>query len=78
LAKKAQVSLTKIENTKLQLVIKDNGVGIDFEKMKAEKRGAGLKNIERRVKLLNGEYKLESKPNKGVKYTIIVPLENIQ
>jgi PAS domain S-box-containing protein len=79
-ANKAEVSITKTKtpNNKLLLIIKDNGVGIDFEKMKREKRGAGLKNIERRVKLLNGHYKLESKPNKGVKYTIEVPLETIQ
>lgn len=77
-ATKAEASLDKTRKNELKFIIKDDGVGINFDKIKAEKRGAGLKNIERRVKLLNGNYKLESEPNKGVKYTIEVPLENIQ
>jgi PAS domain S-box-containing protein len=77
-ATKAEVSLGKTDKNELKLIIKDNGVGIDFKKMKREKRGAGLKNIERRVTLLNGKHNLESELNKGTCYTIIVPLENIQ
>jgi signal transduction histidine kinase len=76
-AKKAEISLRKTQNNMLQLIYSDNGVGIDFEKMKREKKGAGLKNIERRVALLKGTYTLDSVLNKGVKYTIEVPLFNI-
>jgi PAS domain S-box-containing protein len=76
-AKKAEISLLKTPNNMLQLIYSDNGVGIDFEKMKREKKGAGLKNIERRVALLKGTYTLDSVLNKGVKYTIEVPLFNI-
>jgi len=77
-ANKAEVRLTKTLDNNLELVVKDNGVGIDFEKMKREKTGAGLKNIERRVTLLNGTYNLESIKDKGTCFTITVPLENIQ
>ncbi|MFK5891149.1 MAG: PAS domain S-box protein [Flavobacteriaceae bacterium] len=77
-ANKAEVSITKTPDNNLKLFIKDNGIGIDFEKIKREKTGAGLKNIERRVTLLNGKYNLESKKDKCTCFTITVPLENIQ
>jgi len=77
-ASKADISLSKTQKNKLRLVIKDNGIGLDLEEIKNKNSGAGLKNIERRVTLLNGKYNLESAPNKGVKFTIEVPLENIQ
>jgi len=74
LATKAQVVLTKNDQNLLKLIIKDNGVGIDFEKIKKENKGAGLKNIERRVILLNGTLKIDTEPNQGVCFTIEAPL----
>jgi len=41
----------------------------------AQRTGAGLKNIERRVTLLNGKMTLNTAPNKGTCYTIEVPLD---
>jgi len=73
-ADKATVSLRKTSKNKFEIVIEDNGVGIDFEKMKLENRGAGLKNVERRITLLNGRVNIKSEPDKGTKFTIIVPL----
>ncbi|MCF6213403.1 MAG: ATP-binding protein [Flavobacteriaceae bacterium] len=73
-ATKATINMKKTHDDRLVLVIKDNGVGIDLEKLKSEKKGTGLKNIERRVKLLNGKLSLETKPEKGISYTITVPL----
>jgi len=69
------INLTKTKENNLKLVIKDNGVGIDFERLKRENKGAGLKNIERRVTLLNGQMVLNTETNKGIYYTIIVPLD---
>ncbi|MCF6213404.1 MAG: PAS domain-containing protein [Flavobacteriaceae bacterium] len=73
-AKKAAISVSKTTDNFLKLVIVDNGIGMDLKKMKQERRGAGLKNIERRVKLLKGTLDLESELNKGTIYTIAVPL----
>jgi PAS domain S-box-containing protein len=74
-ATKASVEIIKTANNKLKITIKDNGVGIDLEKLERENKGAGLKNIERRVTLLNGKMTLVTAPNKGTCYTIFVPLD---
>lgn len=74
-ATEAKISIKKSVKNILVLVIEDNGVGIDFEKVSLENGGAGLKNVERRVTLLNGKLDLESTLNKGTKFTIIVPLD---
>lgn len=74
LAKKAMIILSKTKNNDLKIVIKDNGVGIDFDKMKREHKGAGIKNIERRVTLLNGTLKIETALNQGTTFTIEAPL----
>ncbi len=76
-AKNSEISLTKTNQNQLQLIVKDDGVGMDLEKMEREKKGAGLKNIERRVTLLNGKLKLDTAPNQGTCYTIAVPLNAI-
>jgi len=76
LAKKVTIKMSKVGKDSLKLIVKDNGVGLDLEKMKKDNWGGGLKNIERRVTLLNGVLKLDSEPNKGTCYTITVPLFN--
>jgi PAS domain S-box-containing protein len=76
-ANKAAIMLKKTKKNTLILNYSDDGVGIDFEKMKREYKGAGLKNIERRVTLLNGTCKLNSTLNKGINYIIEVPLFSI-
>lgn len=77
-AKKAQIKLSKTTHNQLKVVVKDNGIGIDFERMKENKKGAGLENIKRRIQLLNGTIDLKTAPNKGTQYTFIIPLDNIQ
>jgi len=74
LATKAQIILTKNKLNLLHLIIKDNGVGIDFEKIKRENKGAGIQNIERRVTLLNGTLNIDTEPNQGTCFTIEAPL----
>lgn len=76
-ATKAMINIKKNEFNQLEIIIKDNGVGFDIHMIKKEKKGAGLKNIERRVKLLNGNLKLKTVPNKGVKYSIKIPLKSV-
>lgn len=55
--------LNKIEVT-------DNGIGFEVDK-EAKNYGIGLKSIEARVKLLNGDFILESGFNKGTKACIL-------
>lgn len=56
--------------------ISDNGKGFDLKKyrMKAGKKGFGLKGIEERVRLLNGEFNIESEVGKSTTVRIIIPL----
>ena len=73
---KAKNSILDISCAKGNLLFKysDNGLGFN-QKNKNHQKGLGMKNIESRVSLLKGNYKIESKPNKGFKIelTIINP-----
>jgi PAS domain S-box-containing protein len=53
------------------ITIQDNGIG--FEPMFV-KKGAGLKNIQNRIYLINGTHSLHSAPGKGCKISINFPL----
>ncbi|NMM47094.1 sensor histidine kinase [Marinigracilibium pacificum] len=56
--------------------VSDDGVGFDLEKttdpMNIEK-GIGLANIEGRIKLLNGDWKINTEKNKGTIIRIEIP-----
>jgi len=58
------------------LRIKDNGKGFDVEErltaVTNEKR-MGIRSMEERVKLLQGEMIIQSRPNQGTKIYIKVP-----
>jgi signal transduction histidine kinase len=41
----------------LQLLVQDNGIGFDPEKAKS---GLGMKNLELRIRSMNGKYKFKS------------------
>lgn len=53
---------------KITIRIWDNGVGFNPEKAK---QGIGLKNIKERTKVLNGELKITSSPDKGSTMEIV-------
>lgn len=54
------------------LTIQDDGTGFN---PKLVKRGAGLKNIQNRVYLINGSYSITSEPNQGCKLSINFPIK---
>ena len=58
---------------KIVLVLTDDGKGFDPERRYTN--GMGLKNMEKRVKMLNGTIALESKLSFGTKITITLPIE---
>jgi signal transduction histidine kinase len=58
--------------------IEDNGRGFDVQKRAAavgQEKRMGLRSMQERVNLMNGEMILQSKPGQGTKVAIMVPLE---
>lgn len=76
-AKATRVSITlEKKNNYALLTVKDDGVGFDIKKIMSErkvKKGFGLFNIKERVKLLNGDFNVISKPKKGTRLKVRIP-----
>ncbi len=73
-ATKASVTFNKLNDRMLNLIIEDNGIGIDYDKTKEDVDGIGFENIKRRITLLNGTLNIETSLSKGISYTINIPL----
>jgi len=74
-AKATEVSiLVAQDNHRVSLSVKDNGIGFEPEKLTFPKDKLGLLGIKERVKLLNGEFEIRSKANKGTKLSVKIPL----
>jgi signal transduction histidine kinase len=59
----------------LQLLIDDNGNGFKLPLEQGDiNRGIGLRSMENRVKLLNGQFAIETAPEKGTQIQISVPI----
>ncbi len=59
------------------LRIEDNGRGFDVQRRAAtagQEKRMGLRSMQERVKLLNGQMKLQSKPGRGTKVSIKLPI----
>jgi len=63
------VTLTQIENNKLQLLIEDNGKG--FENTAKGNDGIGLKNIQERARLAQAELSITSTLGKGTTIKVV-------
>jgi signal transduction histidine kinase len=70
-AKSAGVKL-EVEDDRIHLSIRDNGVG--FDPMAKHKGGIGLLSMKERVRLVNGEFTLKSKPRRGTRIDVWAPL----
>jgi signal transduction histidine kinase len=70
-ANKIQVNL-HFDSTHVTLKITDNGKGFDMQDSRG--LGRGIKNMEKRTKLLNGSCLVESKVNHGTDITFSIPL----
>ena len=66
------VQLSK-DDSILHLTIEDNGVGFNVNKA-MEKGGMGMKNLDSRVKYLNGKLDIYSEIGKGSSITIDIPV----
>ena len=70
-----KVNLTASHPTVI-LQIKDNGKGFELNKRKKEliyEKRMGLKIIEERIGLINGTYKIQSKPSVGTLVHLEIP-----
>jgi signal transduction histidine kinase len=64
-----------IEKNQLTVMIEDNGIGFEVDKM-LKKDGIGIKNIQARVAFLKGTMEINSKPNKGTHLAFHIPLNH--
>lgn len=74
-ANASQVSISlqiKPASNTLELMIKDNGQGCDLNNISA---GFGVQGMKERVKLLGGEFKLQSQVGKGMQIQATIPLD---
>jgi signal transduction histidine kinase len=73
--KHARASSIRIElafnRKEVQLQIKDDGKGLDVRKAR---RGVGLIGMRERAKEIGGKFTLNSKPGKGTRVEVTVPL----
>lgn len=68
-AREAQVKV-EVSTEEVRITVKDNGVGFDTSE---KNNGIGLKTIQSKVKLLNGNYKIISSPGAGATVEISFP-----
>ncbi len=76
-ARNAEISLVRDDGV-LHVVVKDDGIGFDMEKVRARKRHhLGLVGMEERARLLGGTFEIHSRPGSGtvVEATILVEEE---
>jgi signal transduction histidine kinase len=70
------VSLARSERG-LEIAVEDNGAGFPFSGRydldQMERLGLGPISIRRRVRMLDGELLIDSRPGKGAKLEICVP-----
>lgn len=74
-AKEVFVNILKKEK-EILINITDDGKGFDIRKFRlnTKRNGFGLKGIEERVRLQNGEYEIDSEIGKGTKIKIVIPI----
>src|SRR5262249_2132161 len=64
-----------IENTKLQIIVADNGHGFDLNALAAGRHGNGLDNMRRRMENLGGRCEISGAPGKGTSLKFILELK---
>lgn len=70
-AQNISISFAYTKNS-LNLVLKDDGIGFDINKVKTQKNGIGLSNIEHRLSSIPCTFHIQSEAQKGVTLSIVV------
>ncbi|MFT5761790.1 MAG: signal transduction histidine kinase [Polaribacter sp.] len=73
-AKSVTVSIKK-ENNAIITLISDNGKGFNINDSK-KKNSLGLKTIFERIRIMNGNLSIDSKPNNGTSFIFSIPVKN--
>jgi len=68
---KASVSLIGLEGN-LLLTVRDNGIGFDAKQIHGQK-GIGITSMQERVRLIEGEFSLQSQPGEGTVIKVKAP-----
>lgn len=66
------VQIDRMDDT-INMMIEDDGIGFDPKQVNGH--GVGLKNVEGRVRALNGTIQFEQRPTKGTTVIINIPIE---
>jgi two-component system sensor histidine kinase UhpB len=75
-AKVIKVALKKDRAGNLNLVVEDDGVGMDINKVD-QTQHFGLLGIRERIQSFHGQFSVESSPKRGTKIVIQIPKESI-
>jgi signal transduction histidine kinase len=70
-ATRASVYLGKVDG-KLQVTVRDEGVGFDMKDLK-NRFGLGIRSMQERANLLGGRFEIDSKPGQGTRIEACVP-----
>lgn len=68
------------EKNSIEIIISDNGVGFDSEQIdfsvvsREDNSGYGLSMMKERIDLLSGKLDINSKPGRGCKITVLIPI----
>ncbi|MFN0014003.1 MAG: ATP-binding protein [Saprospiraceae bacterium] len=71
-ANQLMIQINRIDDT-LNIMVEDNGIGFD-QKEALQRSGAGLKNIEARLRNLGGTIQFENRPQGGTTVIINIPI----
>lgn len=64
--------ISEINENKLTLTVKDNGIGFNPESIESD--GIGLQSMQRRAASVNGSLEISTKPGRGTAVTLSVPI----
>ncbi len=71
-AKEIIVQISKYGH-RIHLIVEDNGIGFEESKIQT---GLGINNIRNRLSYLNGKLEIESYPNRGTSFNIVINIPN--
>ena len=74
-ASSAEVDISK-KNGILKVTVSDDGVGFEADKMVVSSEHIGLTGMKERIKLLNGNFKIDSVPSEGTTINIEIPWQS--
>lgn len=66
-----------VHNKGLNLIIEDDGIGFNLMQAEAQK-GLGIKNIESRIRFLEGKIEWDTQPGRGSMVLIHIPLKKLK